>query len=54
MRHTRPDNAGFTLLEVVIALTILAGNCLIAKKEHLEAQAQAIKTDTSFRSGLTK
>ena len=24
MRHTRPDNAGFTLLEVVIALTILA------------------------------
>ena len=38
----------------IFALTILAGNCLIAKKEHLEAQAQAIKTDTSFRSGLTK
>ena len=38
----------------IFALTILAGNYLIAKKEHIEAQTQAIKTDTSFRSGLTK
>lgn len=38
----------------VFALTILAGNYLIAKKDHLDAQTQAIKADIRFRSELTK
>ena len=33
----------------IFALTILAGNYLIAKKDYLEAQTQAIKADTEFR-----
>ncbi len=36
----------------VFTLTILAGNYLIAKRDHLDAQAQAIREDLRFRRGV--
>ena len=38
----------------VFAITILAGNYLIAKKDHLEAQTRAITEDLNFRYGGKK